>query len=44
VSGSARRDALNALAAKVSGYTSGSSDPRRVQWLEQSLKDLAKAR
>jgi hypothetical protein len=44
MSGSARRDALNALAAKVSGYTSGSSDPRRVQWLEQSLKDLAKAR
>ena len=42
-SGSARRDALNALAGQVHGYTGGSSDPRRVQWLEQSLKDLAKA-
>jgi hypothetical protein len=43
-SGSARRDALNALASRVSGYISGSTDPRRVTWLEQSLKDLAKAR
>ena len=41
-SGSARRDALNALAGQVSGYPGGSSDPRRVQLLVQSLKDLAK--
>jgi hypothetical protein len=42
-SGSARRDALNKLADQVKGYRSGSSDPQRVQWLEQSIRDLAKA-
>jgi hypothetical protein len=42
-SGTARRTALDALAGQVSGYASGSSDPRRVQWLANSLKDLAKA-
>jgi hypothetical protein len=43
MTGAARRDALNALAAQVSGYMSGSSDPARVQWLANSLKDLASA-
>ena len=41
LSGAARKDALNALAGQVRGYEGGSVDPRRVQWLEASLKDLA---
>jgi hypothetical protein len=41
MTGAGRRDALNALAGQVSGYTNGSADPQRVQWLSQSLKDLA---
>ncbi|HXT16370.1 MAG TPA: hypothetical protein VN706_12110 [Gemmatimonadaceae bacterium] len=40
-SGSARSAALNALAGKVREYESGSTDPQRVQWLAQSLRDLA---
>jgi len=40
-SGSARKDALNKLAGQVHGYIGGSTDPNRVQWLEQSVKDLA---
>ena len=43
MSGGARRDALNKLAGQVSGYSGGSSDPQRVQWLAGSLKDLASA-
>jgi hypothetical protein len=43
MSGAARRGALEALAARVNSYRSGSRDPSRVQWLEDSLKDLAKA-
>ena len=42
-SGGARKDALNKLAGEVRGYESGSADPGRVQWLEQSIKDLANA-
>jgi hypothetical protein len=41
-SGSARSSALNALATKVQGYESGSSDPQRISWLAASLRDLAK--
>ena len=41
-SGSARGDALKALATKVSSYEGGSSDPQRVNWLAGSLRDLAK--
>jgi hypothetical protein len=43
MSGSGRRDALNALAGKVSGYVSGAADPARVQWLANSVKELAAA-
>jgi hypothetical protein len=43
MSGAARRTALTALAAQVSGYQNGSSDPARVQWLATSIKDLASA-
>ncbi len=42
-SGSARSGALDSLAKTVAGYRNGSSDPQRVQWLEQSIGDLAKA-
>jgi len=41
--GAARRDALNTLAGQVRGYASGSSDPQRVEWLANSISDLAKA-
>ncbi len=41
MSGSARRDALNALSKEVNGYTSDAADQARVQWLAASLKDLA---
>jgi hypothetical protein len=41
MSGSAKRDALNALAGQVSGYVGNSADPARVQWLATSLKELA---
>lgn len=41
-SGAARRSALNALAGRVRGYAAGSSDRQRVQWLAQSLTDLAR--
>jgi hypothetical protein len=41
-SGSARNSALNDLAAKVAGYEGGSSDPQRISWLAQSLRELAK--
>jgi hypothetical protein len=40
-SGSARKDALNALATKVQGYEGGSSDPQRIGWLAKSLRDLS---
>ena len=40
-SGSARKDALTALATKVAGYEGGSADPQRIQWLAKSLRDLA---
>jgi hypothetical protein len=43
MSGSARRDALNALATQVSGYASGSTDVARVGWLQESVKALANA-
>ncbi|HXD24186.1 MAG TPA: hypothetical protein VN613_12570, partial [Gemmatimonadaceae bacterium] len=43
MSGSARRDALTALATKVQGYVSGAGDQERVQWLATSIKDLAAA-
>ena len=43
VSGLQRKDALGALALKVGEYVSGSADPQRVQWLMQSIKDLAAA-
>jgi len=42
-SGSARKDALSKLAGQVHGYVGASSDPNRVRWLEQSVKDLANA-
>ena len=41
MSGSARRDALNALATQVNGYVNAAADPARVQWLAASIKDLA---
>jgi len=43
MSGGARREALNKLADVVHGMQAGSTDVARVQWLEASLKDLAKA-
>jgi hypothetical protein len=43
LNGAARRDALNALASQVGGYTNGSADAQRVQWLQTSIKDLASA-
>jgi hypothetical protein len=43
LNGAARRDALTVLATQVGGYTNGSADPSRVQWLQASLKDLANA-
>ncbi|MEP6494678.1 MAG: hypothetical protein ABJF01_18475 [bacterium] len=43
LSGGARREALNKLADVVRGFQVGSTDVARVQWLEASLKDLAKA-
>ena len=43
MSGLPRRDALRSLAAKVQSYVSGSGDPQRVQWLSESIKDLAEA-
>ena len=43
MSGGARRDALNKLAGQVTGYSGGSADPQRVQWLVSSIKDLASA-
>jgi hypothetical protein len=42
MSGSARKAALDNLATEVGGYTSG-SDPARLRWLTQSIRDLAKA-
>ena len=41
MSGSVRKDALNALATQVSGYVNAAADPARVQWLAGSIKDLA---
>jgi hypothetical protein len=41
-SGAARKAALTSLAAKVRGYGASSNDKARVQWLAQSLADLAK--
>jgi len=41
MSGGARRDALTKLAGQVTGYSGGSADPQRVQWLVGSIKDLA---
>ena len=41
MSGGARRDALTKLAGQVAGYSGGSADPQRVQWLVGSIKDLA---
>jgi hypothetical protein len=43
MSGGARRDALTKLAGQVTGYSGGSADPQRVQWLVGSIKDLASA-
>jgi hypothetical protein len=43
MSGSARRDALTALAGQVSGYVSNASDSARVQWMAASIKELAGA-
>ena len=43
MSGSARRDVLDALAGEVSGYVPGAADQARVQWLASSIKELAGA-
>jgi len=43
-SGAARKSALTALATKVRGYSAGSIDKQRVQWLAQSITDLANAK
>jgi hypothetical protein len=43
-SGAARKSALTSLAGKVRGYAAASSDKARVQWLAQSLTDLANAK
>jgi hypothetical protein len=40
--GAARRASLTTLATRVRGYAAGSNDRERVQWLAQSLTDLAK--
>ena len=42
MTGAGRRDALNKLADQVKGYQGGSTDPQRVQWLANSISDLAK--
>ncbi|MEP6905079.1 MAG: hypothetical protein ABI875_03295 [Gemmatimonadales bacterium] len=42
-SGAARRSALSALATQVIGYGKSSTDTQRVQWLANSLKELASA-
>jgi hypothetical protein len=43
-SGAARKSALTSLASKVRGYSASSIDKQRVQWLAQSLTDLASAK
>ncbi len=42
-SGTARRDALNALAKQVDKDVSGAKDSERVKMLSSAIKDLAKA-
>jgi hypothetical protein len=43
-SGAARKSALTSLAGKVRGYGAASNDKPRVQWLAQSITDLANAK
>jgi hypothetical protein len=44
LAGTARANALNTLANKVTGYKAASADPTRVTLLATSLKDLAKVK
>ena len=43
LAGSARKAALTKLAASIDKDAAGSSDMARVEWLSQSVKDIAKA-